>query len=117
MGREPLSLKDAVNFEIVGLGQDGRVIFRTSDSNADLFDLFIAFNPFEDQNFWLAISIPGDDEHRWEESDLAGVEYFLSEDFGYDDYDVGYKREFGAGFPRSMPAVWSFEYLLREDEP
>ena len=116
-GRDSLALKNCTGAEIVGLGQDGRVIFRTTDPNVDLFDQFIVFNGFDDQKFWICMTVLGDDENRWEEADLAAVEYFLTEDFGFDDYDVGYNREFGDGFPRSLPAVWSFECLEREDEP
>ncbi len=115
-GRDALKLKDCAEIEIVGLGQNRRVIFRTSDENVDLFDQFIVFNPLKDFEFYLLVRVVSDDDKIWNESDLASVEYFLKEDFGYDNYDVDCDLIFGEDFPRSVPACWYFTASEREDE-
>jgi hypothetical protein len=115
-GRDALSLKDCKSVEIVGLGQDRRHMFLTTDLNFDLFDAFVVFNPYKDQMFWLLVRLPGDHDNRWTEADLASVEYFLKEDFNYDDFDVECELEFGEGFPRSVAACWCFSVTERSGE-
>ena len=115
-GRDGLILTNCSEVEIVGLGQNRRLLFRSADSNIDLFDHFVAFNPHADDEYYLLVRVPNDDEYNWDESSLASVEYFLKEDFGFDDYDVHCEVEFGDEFPRSIPACWNFTISKRSDD-
>ena len=115
-GRDRLTLNKCSEIELVGLGQDRRLIFRSLDSNVDLFDHFVTFNPFDDNEFYLLARAPNDDEQVWDESSLASVEYFLKEDFGFDDYDVHCELIFGDEFPRSIQACWCFTISERDEE-
>jgi hypothetical protein len=114
--REPLKLKDAAEIEIVGLGQQRNVIFRTNDPNFDLFDGFVVYNPYEDKEFYLLVRVIGDEDRIWNDTDLACIEYFLKEDFGFDDYDVHCELIFGEDFARSIPTCWFFTISERKEE-
>ena len=100
----------------VGLGQFHNVIFQSKDKNLDLYDHFVPLNGGTDEQNWILISFPNESDRFWTDEDLEWFEEQVVEDFDYEGIKASISLEFGAGFPRCVPACWYFTLSDKEAE-